>query len=132
MLADDCVDGQVQLLSESPLTTRLQLGSLQLDVRQELEPVALGGSTLRQTYTLTNTGSSDIATHLVRHLDGDLRFDANTDDGAAASGPDGHTLTEFDSVLDRRPASAAPDHGRARKRPDAGRVDDPALRLPTR
>ena len=98
MLADDCVDGQVQLLSENPLTTRLQLGSLQVDVRQELGPVTLGGSTLRQTYTLTNTGGSDIAAHLVRHLDGDLRFNGSTDDGAAASGPDGQTLTEFDST----------------------------------
>ena len=39
MLADDCVLGQVQVLLESPLTTRLQLGSLQIDVRQELEPI---------------------------------------------------------------------------------------------
>jgi Bacterial Ig domain/Divergent InlB B-repeat domain/RTX calcium-binding nonapeptide repeat (4 copies) len=98
MLADDCVDGQVTLLSETPLMTRLQLGSLQLDVRQELDPVTLGGSTLRQTYTLTNNGASPISAHLVRHFDGDLRFDASTDDGAAASGPDGHTLMEFDSV----------------------------------
>ena len=97
MLTDDCVDGQVQLLSENPLTTRLQLGALQIDVRQELGPVAFGSSTLRQTYTLTNTGGSAISTHLVRHLDGDLRFDGSTDDGAAASGPDGQTLTEFDS-----------------------------------
>ena len=98
MLADDCVNGQVQLLSENPLITRLELGSLQLDVRQELEPVTLGGSTLRQTYTLTNTGGSNRAAHLVRHLDGDLRFDGSTDDGAAASGQDGHTLTQFDST----------------------------------
>jgi Big-like domain-containing protein/List-Bact-rpt repeat protein/hemolysin type calcium-binding protein len=98
MLADDCVNGQVTLLSENPLTTRLQLGSLQIDVRQELEPVTLGGSTLRQTYTLTNNGGSGLSAHLVRHLDGDLRFDGSTDDGASASGPDGHTLAEFDSV----------------------------------
>jgi hypothetical protein len=98
MLADDCVNGQVQLLSESPLTTRLQLGSLQLDLRQELGPVTLESSTLRQTYTLTNTGGSEISANLVRHLDGDLRFDGSTDDGAAASGHDGHTLTEFDST----------------------------------
>ena len=98
MLADDCVDGQVTLLSESPLTTRLGLGALQIDVRQELEPVTLGGSTLRQTYTLTNNGGSPVSAHLVRHLDGDLRFDGSTDDGASASGPDGHTLMEFDSV----------------------------------
>ena len=31
---DDCVDGQVQLLSENPLTTRLQLGSLRIDLRR--------------------------------------------------------------------------------------------------
>ena len=103
MLADDCVDGQVELLSESPLTTRLQLGSLQIDLRQQVEPVTRGSSTLRQTYTLTNTGGSGLSAHLVRHLDGDLRFDWSTDDGAAASVADGHTLTEFDSVLDRLP-----------------------------
>ena len=103
MLSDDCVDGQVELLSESPFTTRLTIGSLRIDLRQEVDPVTLGGSTLRQTYTLTNTGSADIGAHLVRHLDGDLRFDSSTDDGAAASGADGHTLTEFDSA-----ATAAP------------------------
>ena len=79
MLADDCVDGQVTVLSESPLTTRLQLGSLQIDVEQELEPVTLGGSTLRQTYTLTNNGGSAISAHLVRHLDGDPEL-ANVQD----------------------------------------------------
>ena len=98
MLADDCVDGQVELVSESPLATRLTIGSLRIDLRQEVDPVTLGGSTLRQTYTLTNTGSAEIGAHLVRHFDGDLRFDSSTDDGAAASGPDGHVLTEFDSV----------------------------------
>jgi Ca2+-binding RTX toxin-like protein len=98
MLEDDCVDGQVELLSESPFTTRLTIGSLQIDLSQEVEPVTLGGSTLRQTYTLRNSGSGAIDAHLVRHLDGDLRFDSSTDDGAAASGADGHTLTEFDSA----------------------------------
>jgi Ca2+-binding RTX toxin-like protein len=103
MLSDDCVDGQVVLLSESPFTTRLTIGSLRIDLRQEVDPVTLGRSTLRQTYTLTNTGSAEIGARLVRHLDGDLRFDSSTDDGAAASGADGHTLTEFDSA-----ATAAP------------------------
>jgi hypothetical protein len=98
MLTDDCVDGQVELLSESPLTTRLTIGSLQIDLEQRVEPVTHGSSTLRQTYALTNTGSTGISAHLVRHLDGDLRFDASTDDGAGASGPDGHALTELDSV----------------------------------
>ena len=103
MLADDCVDGQVELLSESPFTTRLTIGSLQIDLSQEVEPVTLGGSTLRQTYTLRNTGGGDIGARLVRHLDGDLRFDSSTDDGAAASGADGQTLTEFDSAATGAP-----------------------------
>jgi hypothetical protein len=103
MLADDCVDGQVEVLSESPLTTRLQIGSLQIDLRQELQPIMLGSSILKQTYTLANTGGADISAQLVRHLDGDLRFDGSTDDGAAASGPDGHTLTEYDSASTSAP-----------------------------
>ena len=95
---DDCVSGQVELVSEDPLTTRLTLGSLRIDLTQQVDPVSLGGSTLRQAYTLTNTGGGAIEARLVRHLDGDLRFDGSTDDGAAASGADGSTLTEFDSV----------------------------------
>jgi hypothetical protein len=103
MLSDDCVDGQVELVSESPFTTRLTIGSLRIDLRQEVDPVTLGGSTLRQTYTLTNTGGAEIGARLVRHLDGDLRFDSSTDDGAAASGADGHTLTEYDSATTAAP-----------------------------
>ena len=61
MLADDCVDGQVELLSESPLTTRLTIGSLQIDLEQQVEPVTRGSSTLRQTYTLTNTGGTGLS-----------------------------------------------------------------------
>ena len=98
MLTDDCINGQVELISEDPLTTRLMVGSLRIDLVQQVDPVTLGGSTLRQTYTLTNEGATDIDAHLVRHLDGDLRSDGSTDDGAAASGAEGGTLTEFDAV----------------------------------
>jgi hypothetical protein len=103
MLADDCVDGQVEVLSESPFSTRLTIGSLRVELTQTIDPVLLGGSTLRQTYTLTNLGGAGIAVRAVRHLDGDLRFDSSTDDGAAASGADGHTLTEFDSATPGAP-----------------------------
>jgi Bacterial Ig domain/Divergent InlB B-repeat domain/RTX calcium-binding nonapeptide repeat (4 copies) len=103
MLADDCVDGQVELLAESPFTTRLTIGSLRIDLRQALGPVTLGGSTLRQAYTLTNTGSTGIGARVVRHLDGDLRFDSSTDDGAAAGGAEGRALTEFDSATTGAP-----------------------------
>src|SRR5205823_13328677 len=37
MLADDCGSGQVQVLSESPLTTRLTIGALQIDLTQQLD-----------------------------------------------------------------------------------------------
>ena len=100
LLQDDCGDGQVQVISESPLHTRLTIGALQVDLTQELDPIALGGSTLRQTYTVTNTGGAGVSSALVRHLDGDLKFDGSSgiQDGAAASGPDGQRLSEPDSV----------------------------------
>src|SRR5439155_22499506 len=104
MLADDCGSGQVQVLSESPLTTRLTIGALQIDLTQQLDPVTLGHSTLRQTYTLTNTSGSDVPVTLVRHVDGDLRYsNPGGQDGAAASGTDGRSLTEFDSVSTTSP-----------------------------
>lgn len=103
MLADDCINGDVVVLSENPLRTRLTIGppdSLQIDVTQELDPITLGGSTLRQTYTITNNGGTPRSAVLVRHLDGDLRFVDNSgaQDGAAASGAEGRNLTQFDSV----------------------------------
>lgn len=106
-LRDDCGDGQVDVVSESPLHTRLTIAALglQIDVIQALDPIALGGSTLRQTYTFTNNGGSSLGTTLVRYLDGDLKFDGGSGvlDGAAASGTDGHTLTEPDSVSTAAP-----------------------------
>jgi hypothetical protein len=100
MLKDDCGDGQVQVISESPLHTRLTVGALQIDLTQALDPVTLGGSTLRQDYTLTNTSGAGLTPALVRYLDGDLKFDGGSglQDGAAASGPNGQTLSEPDSV----------------------------------
>jgi Ca2+-binding RTX toxin-like protein len=102
MLVDDCAigQGQVELVSESPLRTRLTIGNMIVDLTQELDPVTLGGSTLRQTYTITSLNEVPEIVVLVRHLDGDLGFDGGSgiEDGAAASDPNGRTLTEFDSV----------------------------------
>jgi Ca2+-binding RTX toxin-like protein len=106
MLQDDCGDGQVQVISESPLHTQLAIGSLQLDLTQVLEPITLGGSRLRQTYTLTNTSGAPVDPALVRLLDGDLKFDGSSGvlDGAKAIGPlDGSGLRELDSVPDDVP-----------------------------
>lgn len=100
MLVDDCTGGQVQVVSESPLRTRLTIGNMIVDLTQELDPVTLGGSTLRQTYTITSTNEVAENVVLVRHLDGDLGFDGSSGiaDGAAASDLNGRTLTQFDSV----------------------------------
>jgi hypothetical protein len=78
---------------------------VRVELTQELDPVTLGGSTLKQTYTFTNLNDVDEDVTLVRHLDGDLRFDGSsgTQDGAAASGPNGQTLTEYDSVPETVP-----------------------------
>ena len=51
LLADDCNGQTVQVISESPLHTRTFVSGLQIDLTQELAPVALGGSTLTQDYT---------------------------------------------------------------------------------
>lgn len=107
MLVDDCADGQgqVEVVSESPLRTRITIGTVRVELTQELDPVTLGGSTLKQTYTFANLNVVDEDVTLVRHLDGDLRFDGSpgTQDGAAASGSNGQTLTEYDSVLEMVP-----------------------------
>ena len=46
LLADDCNGQTVQVISESPLHTRTFVSGLQIDLTQELAPVAEGGSTL--------------------------------------------------------------------------------------
>jgi Ca2+-binding RTX toxin-like protein len=97
LLADDgSVD--VCVVEESPLTTETTIGSLQIGLTQELGPIAEGGSTLTQRYTLTNLGETAANLTLVRHIDGDLRFDGTGDQDGAAAGPEGRTLFLFDSA----------------------------------
>lgn len=105
MLADDCTGGQqVQVISESPLHTRTFVSGLQIDLTQELAPVTAGGSTLTQDYTFALTSGAPLPFTLVRHLDGDLRYNSpGTSDGAAADGAAGGTLFEFDSVNESGP-----------------------------
>ena len=50
---------QVQLLSGESAHHAASARTAPGAISQELEPVTLGGSTLRQTYTLTNTGGSE-------------------------------------------------------------------------
>lgn len=104
-LLQDCADGvKTQEISRSgaSLVTRKTLGAIRIDLDQQLEPITDGGSTLTQTYTLTNTGESPVPLALVRHLDGDLHFDGSIADGGAVSGA-GEILYEYDGSDD--PAS---------------------------
>ena len=69
--------------------------ALRIDLDQQLGPITDGTSTLTQTYTLKNTRSSALSFALVRHLDGDLRFDGSIADGGAVTGA-GEVLYEYD------------------------------------
>ena len=108
MLADDCSNGQQVEVIDSPpgtLHTRVLVATdVQVDLLQELEPVTLGGSTLTQDYTFTYLNDGQVGLTLVRHLDGDLRYNSpGTSDGAAAPGFSGDTLFQFDSVDEAEP-----------------------------
>jgi hypothetical protein len=94
----DCRDGKrSEEVSRSPasLVTRAAVGKIRIDLSQQVGPITGGRSTLIQTYTLANTGSSAVPLHLVRHVDADLYFDGSILDGGAASAG-GRQLYEFD------------------------------------
>ncbi len=84
-------------ISRSPLSlvTQRTVGALRIDLDQQLGPITDGTSTLTQTYALKNTRSSALSFALVRHLDGDLRFDGSIADGGAVTGA-GEVLYEYD------------------------------------
>jgi hypothetical protein len=97
-LLQDCRNGaRAQELSRSPqsLVTRATVGPIRIDLEQRLTPITDSRSALTQTYTLKNVGRYSVPLALVRHLDGDLRFDDTILDGGAASA-DGKVLYEFD------------------------------------
>ncbi len=72
--------------TDSRVTSSFMIGSLRFDLVQELLPVfdASGvatGSTLTQTYTVTNTATTATSFDLVRFVHADLLFDGNLEDG---------------------------------------------------
>jgi Ca2+-binding RTX toxin-like protein len=91
---------QVCVDSESPLVTSATIGPLQVQVTQTLAAPSLGASMLTQTYTFTNPPGNEVpvAFSVVRHVDPALRFDGTDLDGAAADGPAGASLVEWDTV----------------------------------
>jgi Divergent InlB B-repeat domain/RTX calcium-binding nonapeptide repeat (4 copies) len=94
ILADNCSDGQVQVVSELPLTTRQTIGTLEIEVTQTLGPIDRSTTALTQTYRLRNHDVQQAGISLVRYLDGSLLYDGDSNDGAAARG--GAFLYQYD------------------------------------
>jgi hypothetical protein len=94
-LVGECVFVDSEVGGQS-LTTHFDLAGLSVALTQSLAPIADRTSALTQTYSFTNVGDAPVSLALVRHVDGDLLFDGNKVDGAAAS-PDGSQLSEFDA-----------------------------------
>ncbi len=72
--------------TDTRVTSSFMIGSLRFDLVQELLPVfdASGvatGSTLTQTYTVSNTATNATSFDLVRFVHADLLFDGNLEDG---------------------------------------------------
>jgi hypothetical protein len=101
-LRDNCGEGQVEVLSESPLTTRVSIPPLTIELTQSLGAIDQKTSTLTQSYRVRNDSGASVALALVRHVDGDVPFDGTPIDGAGAS-PDGSLLSQFDAA-DSAPA----------------------------
>jgi len=85
-------------------TSSFSFGGLSFTLIQTLTPLLSGssqtGSTLTQTYTITNPSGSPVSFELVRYLDGDLRFDGSLiDGGGRLIAPDGtEILFETDTA----------------------------------
>lgn len=68
-----------------------------IKLRQKLNAATSKGSTLVQTYVITNNTGSDQTITMVRHVDGDLYFSGGYGNDFGGVSADGKTLYEFDS-----------------------------------
>jgi Ca2+-binding RTX toxin-like protein len=94
----DCADGHgAEVLSSGPssVTTRDEIGALQVTVTQSLAPIDRSTSVLTQTYRLANAGSEAAPVAIVRHLDASLHFDGSDEDAVSAA-PDGSLLSQYE------------------------------------
>jgi Ca2+-binding RTX toxin-like protein/plastocyanin len=92
---------ETELVSESAteVVTRTEVGDVSIDLTQTVSPLDGTTATLTQEYEITNEGTAALDLNAVRHIDGDLQFDATLVDGGAASA-DGSVLYEFDQSDD--------------------------------
>ena len=85
-------------------TSSFSFAPLDFTLSQTLTPLLSGssqtGSTLTQTYTITNPSDSTVSFELIRYLDGDLQFDGSIiDGGGRLIAPDGtEILFETDTA----------------------------------
>ncbi|MEM9135756.1 MAG: CHAT domain-containing protein, partial [Cyanobacteria bacterium P01_F01_bin.42] len=82
--------------TDTSTASEFQIGSLvfELDqmVAEDFQNSQRSGSTLNQSYTITNTGSLPVAFELIRYLDGDLDFDGSLLDGGGSLVRDGQQI----------------------------------------
>jgi Ca2+-binding RTX toxin-like protein len=93
-LRDDCLNGQVTLISADPFVTELSIRGVTIRLTQTLAAISQRTSVLTQSYELSAVEA--VSVPLVRHVDGDLLYDGTPLDGSAAT-PDGAELSEFDA-----------------------------------
>lgn len=86
-------------LEATRAVSHFTVSGVRFDLVQEMLPASATGSTLRQTYTITNQTGGPTSFDLIRHMDGDLRFDTSLIDGGGVSAS-GQQLFEFDASDD--------------------------------
>jgi len=95
-LVDNCSGNeQVELVSESPLTTRKTVGSLRIELTQSLAAIDRSTSALTQSYRIANLAGNTQTLTLVRHLDASLLYDGSAGDAAGAA-PDGALIYQYE------------------------------------
>lgn len=90
-------DGGFTSISATEAKSVFSIQGFDFELTQTLGPKGPGGSTLTQTYRITNNTGATQNFDLIRHVDGDLYFDETLIDSGGASA-DGRTIFEFDSA----------------------------------
>ncbi|NJN23398.1 MAG: right-handed parallel beta-helix repeat-containing protein [Acaryochloridaceae cyanobacterium RL_2_7] len=82
--------------TDTNATSRFQIGSLTFELDQTVvenfQDGQRSGSTLSQSYTITNTSSLPVEFELIRYFDGDLDFDGSLRDGGGSLIRDGQQI----------------------------------------
>lgn len=85
--------------SATRAVSSFRVGQYDVTLTQEVDPPDGEGTTMTQTYRITNNTGSDQSIRLVRHVDGDLDFIPGLDDDAGVTTA-GDFVFEFDTARD--------------------------------